>query len=104
MDTGQLSTFDQGCATIPQSRESLVPPPQGHVTMSDQPFQCDRGTCYLEGKHWLIEEVRLEISKPIRPTYYHRRAVLIEDYVAECDVPVPGIPGTGNFSFFWWYR
>ena len=22
----------------------------------------------------------------------------------ECDVPVPGIPGTGNFSFFWWYR
>ena len=23
---------------------------------------------------------------------------------AECDVPVPGIPGTGNFSFFWWYR
>merc|ERR1712242_628106 len=24
--------------------------------------------------------------------------------LAECDVPVPGIPGTGNFSFFWWYR
>ena len=23
---------------------------------------------------------------------------------AECDVPVPGIPGTGNFHFFWWYR
>jgi len=23
---------------------------------------------------------------------------------AECDVPVPGIPGTGNFQFFWWYR
>ena len=23
---------------------------------------------------------------------------------AECDVPVPGILGTGNFSFFWWYR
>ena len=22
----------------------------------------------------------------------------------ECDVPVPGIPGTGNFHFFWWYR
>ena len=22
---------------------------------------------------------------------------------AECDVPVPGIPGTGNFHFFWWY-
>ena len=22
----------------------------------------------------------------------------------ECDVPVPGIPGTGNVSFFWWYR
>ena len=22
----------------------------------------------------------------------------------ECDVPVPGIPGTENFSFFWWYR
>ena len=22
----------------------------------------------------------------------------------ECDVPVPGIPGSGNFSFFWWYR
>ena len=25
-------------------------------------------------------------------------------YSAECDVPVPGIPGTGNFHFFWWYR
>ena len=25
-------------------------------------------------------------------------------YISECDVPVPGIPGTGNFSFFWWYR
>ena len=24
--------------------------------------------------------------------------------IAECDVPVPGIPGTGNFSLFWWYR
>ena len=24
--------------------------------------------------------------------------------IAECDVPVPGIPGTGNFLFFWWYR
>ena len=24
--------------------------------------------------------------------------------VTECDVPVPGIPGTGNFHFFWWYR
>ena len=81
IDTAKLSTFDKGCATISQSWESLIPPPQGHVTMSDQPFQCDRGTCYLEGKHWLIEEVRLEISKPIRPTYYHRRAVLIEDYV-----------------------
>ena len=23
---------------------------------------------------------------------------------SECDVPVPGIPGTGNFQFFWWYR
>ena len=23
---------------------------------------------------------------------------------AEFDVPVPGIPGIGNFSFFWWYR
>ena len=23
---------------------------------------------------------------------------------SECDVPVPGIPGTGNFSYFWWYR
>ena len=23
---------------------------------------------------------------------------------AECDVPVPGIPGTGIFSFFCWYR
>ena len=23
---------------------------------------------------------------------------------AECDVPVSGIPGTGNFQFFWWYR
>merc|ERR1712105_575559 len=22
----------------------------------------------------------------------------------EFDVPVPGIPGIGNFSFFWWYR
>ena len=22
----------------------------------------------------------------------------------ECDVPVPGIPSTGNFSFVWWYR
>ena len=22
----------------------------------------------------------------------------------ECDVPVPEIPGTRNFSFFWWYR
>ena len=22
----------------------------------------------------------------------------------ELDVPVPGIPGIGNFSFFWWYR
>ena len=22
----------------------------------------------------------------------------------ECDVPVSGIPGTGNFYFFWWYR
>ena len=22
----------------------------------------------------------------------------------ECDVPVPGIPGTGIFLFFWWYR
>ena len=25
-------------------------------------------------------------------------------YLTECDVPVPRIPGTGNFSFFWWYR
>ena len=25
-------------------------------------------------------------------------------WTPECDVPVPGIPGTGNFSFFWWYR
>ena len=25
-------------------------------------------------------------------------------YTTECDVPVPGIPGTGNFSCFWWYR
>ena len=24
--------------------------------------------------------------------------------IPECDIPVPGIPGTGNFSFFWWYR
>ena len=24
--------------------------------------------------------------------------------IAEFDVPVPGIPGIGNFSFFWWYR
>ena len=24
--------------------------------------------------------------------------------ITECDVPVPGIPGTGNFHFFWWYR
>ena len=24
--------------------------------------------------------------------------------LAEFDVPVPGIPGIGNFSFFWWYR
>ena len=23
---------------------------------------------------------------------------------AEFDVPVPGIPGIGNFSYFWWYR
>ena len=23
---------------------------------------------------------------------------------SEFDVPVPGIPGIGNFSFFWWYR
>ena len=22
----------------------------------------------------------------------------------ECDVPVPRIPGTRSFSFFWWYR
>ena len=22
----------------------------------------------------------------------------------EFDVPVPGIPGIGNFSYFWWYR
>ena len=22
----------------------------------------------------------------------------------ECDVPVPWIPDTGNFSLFWWYR
>ena len=22
----------------------------------------------------------------------------------ECDVPVPRIPGTRYFSFFWWYR
>ena len=28
----------------------------------------------------------------------------VEEKGAECDVPVPGIPGTGNFSFFWWYR
>ena len=25
-------------------------------------------------------------------------------YLSECDVPVPGIPGAGNFSFCWWYR
>ena len=25
-------------------------------------------------------------------------------FSTECDVPVPGIPGTGIFSFFWWYR
>ena len=25
-------------------------------------------------------------------------------YTSEFDVPVPGIPGIGNFSFFWWYR
>jgi len=24
--------------------------------------------------------------------------------LTECDVPVPGIPGTGNFSFFGGYR
>ena len=24
--------------------------------------------------------------------------------ISEFDVPVPGIPGIGNFSFFWWYR
>ena len=24
--------------------------------------------------------------------------------LAECDVPVPGIPGTGIFLFVWWYR
>ena len=24
--------------------------------------------------------------------------------LSECDVPVPGIPSTGNFNFFWWYR
>ena len=22
----------------------------------------------------------------------------------ECDIPVPGIPSTGNFLFCWWYR
>ena len=26
------------------------------------------------------------------------------NHQAEFDVPVPGIPGIGNFSFFWWYR
>ena len=25
-------------------------------------------------------------------------------WITECEVPVPGIPGTGNFHFFWWYR
>ena len=25
-------------------------------------------------------------------------------HAPEFDVPVPGIPGIGNFSFFWWYR
>ena len=25
-------------------------------------------------------------------------------WVPECDVPLPGIPGTGNFKFCWWYR
>merc|ERR1712130_455474 len=26
------------------------------------------------------------------------------DVATEFDVPVPGIPGIGNFSYFWWYR
>ena len=29
---------------------------------------------------------------------------LTDDLISECDVPVPGIPGTGNYNFFWWYR
>merc|ERR1712130_682558 len=26
------------------------------------------------------------------------------DVATEFDVPVPGIPGIGNFAYFWWYR
>ena len=39
----------------------------------------------------------------------HKHSNLSEDLAmmmmaTECDVPAPGISGTGIFSFFWWYR
>ena len=43
------------------------------------------------------ERILCYIDHPNRQLFQH-------SYTAECDIPVPGIPGTGNFSFFWWYR
>ena len=31
---------------------------------------------------------------------HDRERVLCGGFLSECDVPVPGIPGTGNFHFF----
>ena len=38
------------------------------------------------------------------PTHTSEIAQKLCVYIPECDVPVPGIPGTGNFSFFRWYQ
>jgi len=32
------------------------------------------------------------------------KVVLLPDHLSECDIPVPGIPGPGNFAPFWRYR
>ena len=50
------------------------------------------------------EEVDLEVDLEVHLEEEDGHSDPHRGQEAECDVPVPGIPGTGNFQFFWWYR
>ena len=57
--------------------------------------------CEASNLVWIVTNIRSNVSDKNKIAL---RCGMWEKYVSECDVPVPGIPGTGNFSFFWWYR